>query len=159
MLLITLAFLGCVPTVSLKSAQLRGPTPQGVRFDAMIAVENPNTFDVEIRAVRANVRMANVRGYLPVFVEPKIWIQAGRTAYVAVPIIVPWGMIPQIVAQTVTQPKVAYTVVGRADVIASRAFRIDQSNYEFDEEGELPRSFFVSVGRGPGPFGLGLGMQ
>ena len=153
---VALAALGCVPTVELKSAALRGPQPAGVQFDAMLAVHNPNTFDIEVRAVRANVRIENVRGYVPVYTEPRVWIPAGRTMIVAVPVTIPWAMVPQIAAATVTQTKVPFNVIGNADVTATRAFRIERDMYEFDEEGELPRAMFLQVGGG-GPFTLGWG--
>lgn len=157
LLFIALTAFGCVPTVQLKSAALRGPQPAGVRFDALLAVNNPNAFDVEVRAVRANARIENVRGYVPIFVEPRQWIQAGRTMVISVPITIPWTMVPQILAATVTQSKVTYHVIGNADVTATRAFRIEQDMYEFDEEGELPRSMFVTIGGAGGPFTIGIG--
>ncbi|NUP04564.1 MAG: LEA type 2 family protein [Polyangiaceae bacterium] len=156
LLFVALTAIGCVPEVQLKSAALRGATPTGVRFDAMLAIHNPNTFDVEVREVRANVRMENVRGYLPVQVSPQVWIPSNSTRVVAVPITVPWAMAPQILAATVTQPKVAYNVIGTADITATSGMKLRIDMYEFDEEGELPRSMFVQIGGG-GPFTIGLG--
>lgn len=155
LILVALTALGCVPAVQLKSAQLKGPTPTGVRFDCLMAVENPNTFDLEVRAVRANVRIENVRGYVPVYTEPRTWIPAGRTVIVAVPITIPYAMVPSILAATVRDPKVTYTVIGNADVTATRAFRIEQDMYQFDEEGTLPRSLFLNAGSG----GISIGTR
>lgn len=158
LLLFALAAMGCVPTVQLKSATLRGPSPTGVRFDAVLSVENPNTFDVEITAVRANVRMENVRGYVPVYFEPRVWVPAGRKVLIPVPVTVPWAMVPQIVAATVSQPSVPFTVIGNADVVATRSLRINRNMYEFEEDGELPRSLFLQVGGSGGIFPtLGIG--
>lgn len=156
-IVLALSLVGCVPTVQLKSALLRGPVPTGVRFDAMLSIDNPNTFDIQVRTVRANVRMENVRGYIPVYFEPQMWIPANRKVMVALPVTVPWTMVPQILSASVSRPKVSYQVIGNADVTASRAFRIDRSAYEFDEDGELPRSMFLQIGGNQGPFVFGVG--
>jgi hypothetical protein len=145
LIFVALTALGCVPAVQLKSAQLKGPTTTGVRFDCLMAVENPNAFDVEVRAVRANVRIENVRGYVPVYAEPRTWVPAGRTVIIAVPVTIPYAMVPSILSATVRDPKVTYNVIGNADVTATRAFRIEQDMYQFDEEGTLPRSLFLNV--------------
>ncbi len=150
-----LALVGCEPAVQLKSATLRGAGPTGLAFDAMLSIDNPNVFDVQVRAVRANVKVEDVRGYVPVYATPNTWIPAGRKMIVAVPVVIPWGMVPQIVAATVSQAKVEYTVTGNADITATRAFAIDRDMYEFDQDGEIPRGFFLNVGMGGINLGLG----
>jgi hypothetical protein len=72
-----------------------------------------------------------------------------------VPIILPWQMIAPVIAATVGNSKVTYYVSGTADVTATRAFAIDRDEYEFDEEGELPRSFLMKVGVGGFQIGIG----
>ncbi len=150
-----LALMGCEPAVQLRSATLRGASPAGLQFDAVLSIENPNVFDVQVRAVRANARMGKVGGYIPVNATPNTWIPAGKKMLVPVPIVVPWSMLPSIVAATVTQPKVEYTVIGYADITATRAFAIDRDMYKFDETGEIPRGFFMNVGSGGINLGIG----
>jgi hypothetical protein len=147
--------VACQPAVTLRSATLRGATPTGVAFDAVMAVENPNLFDIEVRAIRANAKLEGVRGVVPVYVEPHTWIPAGRTVLIPVPIILPWQMIAPVIAATVGNSKVTYYVSGTADVTATRAFAIDRDEYEFDEEGELPRGFLMKVGVGGFQIGIG----
>lgn len=155
-LLLTLAALaGCEPAVQLRTANLRGATPNGIALDAVLSVENPNVFDVQIRAVRANAKIDKVRGFIPVYVEPNAWIPAGRKVLITVPIIIPWNYLPAILAATVSDSVVTYTVTGNADVTATRAFAIDRDMYKFDEEGEIPRGFFVRMGQGGISFGMG----
>lgn len=147
--------VSCVPAVQLRSATLKGAGPTGVSFDAVMAVENPNVFDVEVKAVRANARLEGVKGNIPVSITPNVWIPAGRTVLIPVPITLPWQMIPPVLAATVGDAKVTYYVIGTADVVATRMFAIDRDMYEFDEEGELPRGFLLKVGTGG--FSIGIG--
>jgi hypothetical protein len=154
-LALSLCLVGCQPAVTLHSALLRGPTPSGVAFEAVMAVENPNLFDVEVRAIRANAKLEGVRGVVPVYVEPHTWIPAGRTVFINVPITLPWQMIAPVIAATVGNSKVTYYVSGSADVTATRAFAIDRDEYKFDEEGELPRGFLMKVGVGGFQIGIG----
>lgn len=146
---------GCEPAVALRTANLRGATPTGIALDAVLSVENPNVFDVQIRAVRANAQIDKVRGFIPVYVEPNAWIPAGRRGLITVPIIIPWTMLPAILAATISDSTVTYMVKGSADVTATRAFAIDRDMYKFDEEGEIPRGFFVRMGQGGISFGMG----
>lgn len=150
-----LALMGCEPAVQLRSATLRGASPAGLQFDAVLSIDNPNVFDVQVRGVRANARMAKVGGFIPINVTPNTWIPAGRKMLIPVPIVIPWTMLPSIVAATISQPKVEYQVIGYADITASRAFAIDRDMYKFDEEGEIPRGFFLNVGSGGINLGIG----
>lgn len=154
-LALSLCLVGCQPAVTLHSATLRGATPTGVSFDAVMAVENPNLFDIKVRAIRANAKLDGVRGVVPVYVEPHTWIPAKRTILIPVPITLPWQMIPPVIAATVGNSKVTYHVSGTADVTATQAFAIDRDEYEFDEEGELPRGFLMKVGVGGFQIGVG----
>lgn len=141
-----LAATGCsTPSVTLKNAAMRGAEVDGLRFDAMLEVHNPNNFDVQVRAVRANVHVENVVNPLPVIVSPNVWVRANQSAVVAVPIKVPWGAVPRIVATTVSQSTVGFRVAGNADVTATSTFKIQQDGYRFNEEGELPRGLFVRL--------------
>lgn len=142
----SLLAMGCsTPSVSLKNAAVRGAEVDGLRFDAMLEVHNPNNFDVQVRAVRANVHVENVAAPLPVIVSPNVWVRANTKAMVAVPIKVPWGAVPRILATTVSQSTVGFRVAGNADVTATSTFQIRQDGYRFNEEGELPRGIFLRL--------------
>lgn len=120
---------------------LQGVTTQGPRFDAVMIFDNPNGFDVQVRTVRANVRIGT--STIPVLCEPNVWIPADGAATVAVPVTVPWGAVPALATQVAVGAQIRYTIVGNADVTASRALEIDRNAYSFNEEGVLPQSIFV----------------
>jgi hypothetical protein len=149
-----LTLVGCAPTVQLKTAVLQGGSFEGARFDAILAFENPNTFDVQVRTVRANVRVDGIAQPIPVTFAPNVWIPAGRTVNIAVPVTVPWTVVPPLAVMTLSGTDVDYRIVGRADVTATRAYEIDQNNYAFNEEGTVPKNVFIRVGA---PFTIGLG--
>ncbi|NUP04985.1 MAG: LEA type 2 family protein [Polyangiaceae bacterium] len=153
-LLVAACMGGCTPSVQLKSAVLQGATLQGPRFDAVLAFDNPNAFDLQVRAVRANVRVGAAT--IPVIYEPNVWIPANQTVNISVPVTVPWTAVPTLAGQVVTASSVAYTIAGNADVTASRALQIDSDAYRFNEEGTLPRSIFLQTGGGL-PLTLGVG--
>lgn len=156
---VALGLAGCqTPSVTLRNATARSPGFDGVHFDATLAVHNPNGFDVQVRAVRANVRIENIPTALPVIYSPNVWIPADQTVYVSVPVSVPWTMVPSVLAQTVTKSKVNFRVMGNADVTATQLFKIEQDGYRFNEQGELPRGMFLLIGgqsRPPVTFGMG----
>jgi len=139
---VALGLAGCqTPSVTLRNATARSPG-----------------FDVQVRAVRANVRIENIPTALPVIYSPNVWIPADQTVYVSVPVSVPWTMVPSVLAQTVTKSKVNFRVMGNADVTATQLFKIEQDGYRFNEQGELPRGMFLLIGgqsRPPVTFGMG----
>lgn len=146
---------GCsTPSVQVKSAVLQSATPQGPRFDALLAIENPNSFDIQVRAVRANVRVAGAT--IPVVVQPNVWVPADGTASVAVPVTIPWSAVPPLGVGAVTQSQIPYTITGNADVTASRSLDIDYDAYRFAHQGTLPRSVFVTTGTKL-PLSIGIG--
>jgi len=152
------ALSGCTPSVQLRTATLRSASPEGPQFDAVLAVKNTNPFDVQVRMVRASVTVGENPMRIPVQFDSGVWIRAHQTAYVAVPVTVPWGMTPTLALSTLSPKPVPFRIVGEADVTATNTFRIERNAYEFDEEGELPRNVFVrqQVG-GIFPITLGVG--
>jgi hypothetical protein len=152
LLVCLVALVGCTPTVSLKAATLQGVSVTGPRFESVLAFHNPNSFDIQVRAVRANVRVGTAT--IPVVHAPNVWIPANRTVNISVPVTVPWTAVPGTTANVAMNSEIAYTIRGNADVTASRALAIDQDTYRFDEEGTLPRSFFVQTNGG---FPIGIG--
>lgn len=154
-----LGLSGCAtPAVNLQSATLSGAAVDGARFNAILAIDNPNAFDIQVRAVRANVRIEGSNAVIPIMYQPDVWIPAGRVVQVALPITVPWSLIPRVLASTATGTEVPFTVIGNADITATRAFQIDRDQYAFNEEGTLPRSFFLQVG-GTSVLSIGLGQR
>ena len=148
---------GCTPSVQLKSAVLQGGSYQGARFDAVMTFENPNSFDIQIKTVRANVRVDGIPQPIPVHFEPNVWLPAGKTVNIAVPVTIPWAIIPPLAIKTLMSDEVPFRIVGRADVVATRAFKIDNDNYAFNEEGTVPKRMFLQAGGGA-PIMVGLGI-
>jgi LEA14-like dessication related protein len=147
---------GCAPTIGVHHTEVRGPSAEGLNIVVHLTVDNDNPFDIEIRNVRAQVTLEG-RWALPTIDAPqKRWLPANKRSRVAVPITIPWGTLPGVLAATASQSEVAYRIRGRADVVASRSMRIDKSNYAIDDEGTIPRSkLSVSApGGGAVPGGL-----
>ncbi|MFO0550245.1 MAG: LEA type 2 family protein [Polyangiaceae bacterium] len=149
------ALVGCTPTVSLRGAVFRGVSLTGANFDANLEIHNPNTFDVQVRSVRANVIIENVPGPIPIDAKPERWVPAGQSATVAVPFTVMWTQVPTVLASTLSATEVNYRVVGRADVTATQTFQIEKDAYKFEQEGTLPRRVFVGIS--PNGFSFGVG--
>ncbi len=145
---------GCVPTVELRAATVRGPSPGGLQFDAVLAIDNPNTFDVSVENIDGTIRIEGVRGLVPMHAQPHVWCRAGRRTIVQVPVIVPYAMIPQIIATSVSNPTVKFNMVGRARVLATSTYRWQQV-HDIDQDGELPRNMFLQFGGGS-PWTVGV---
>lgn len=139
---------GCTPVVSLHHTEVRGLSSSGLALVAVMEVENENAFDVEVRGVRADVTIAGRYRLEPIDVQPHKWIPADGKVKVAVPVTVPWSIVPGLLAETVSASHVPYRVHGTADVTASRSLRVKRSHYPIDQEGEIPRSSFARGGGG-----------
>jgi hypothetical protein len=145
---------GCVtkPVLELHSARLSSATPQGVGLDVYLQVNNKNAFDVQVRNVRCNVVIAKRFRLPPLQFSPNQWLPAGKATLVRVPMVVPWPMVPPLLAATVGFETLTYRVTGAADVTAVRLLGIQRNDYPVDEEGEVPRlALVIAAGRG-GPF-------
>jgi LEA14-like dessication related protein len=148
---LSLAFAsGCVskPVIALHHADLKEVSLQGLDLKVVIQIHNPNAYDVEVRAVHAQVTIAGKYKLEPMDLQPNKWLPAGETTLIAVPVYIPWPMVPGLIAETLGTPDVKYRVQGSADVTATRTFGIEKNNYPLDEEASLPRQVFVDLSSG-----------
>jgi hypothetical protein len=152
----TLAY-GCVskPTMRLHHAEVSGvqigfPPQLGIVVTSVVEVTNPNSYDVAIRAVRGTATLAD-RYAMPVEWSPGgdgVWLPADRKTLVRVPTTVPVGLAVQIVRESFATPLIPFRIVGKADVTASRTFKIEKDDYEIDERGTLSREQIEASMRG-----------
>jgi LEA14-like dessication related protein len=139
--------VGCVskPTMTLHHAELQGVSPAGIAMNVVLAVANDNVFDVQVRTVDVDVTVARQAAGRFNLV-PNLWLPAGKTTLLGVPVVLPWSLLPAILSESLSAGVVKYHVRGYADVTATRALEIEKDGYQINEEGELPRSLFLSLG-------------
>ena len=148
---------GCVtkPALSVHHAEFRGLSAFGLGVAIVLQVRNDNGYDVQVRNVHVNLAFGS-RGYPlgPIDFAPNQWLGSNQTTFVAVPVTIPWAMIPALVGETAGSYAIPYHVTGFADVTATRAFGIDRNNYPVDESGSIPRQMVVDATRNslPIPF-------
>lgn len=160
----TLAFAtGCAkkPTMKLNHAEVSGvqvgfPPSLGVLMTVVVDVYNPNGYDVAVRAMRGQVVFAD-KYTLPVeFQAPPdgVWLASDTTTPVRVPVSLPVPLALQLLREVYTTPTIPFRIQGRADVTASRTFKIEKDNYEVDEPGMISRQQVEAAVQGaffPGP--------
>lgn len=134
------------PEVKLHHAEVRAASLYGLGMEVFLVVDNTNSYDIQLRSIRATVTLA--RQY-PVALQfsPNRWLPANQATIVAVPMTVPWAMLPGLVAASAGSLTVPYTVRGSADVTAIRSVGIESDDYPVDEEGTIPRQAFVDAAR------------
>ncbi len=144
-----LASSGCVskPTMQLHHAEIRSAGPAGIGMVIFLKVHNDNSFDVEVRNVRVNVVLAGRHHLPPLAYSPNQWLPAGKTTLVAAPMIIPWIMVPPLLAETAASPNISYRCTGSADVTAIRSVGIKSDNQPVDETGSVPRMAIVDAAR------------
>ncbi|HVJ90729.1 MAG TPA: LEA type 2 family protein [Labilithrix sp.] len=138
---------GCAkrPTMKVHHAEMQGvrlgfPPTLAVQMTVVMDVYNPNKYDVAIRAVRGTVTFHD-RYSMPIDFRAGgegIWLGADRTTQVRVPTAVPVDLALTITRDALTGV-VPYRVVGKADVTATRSFKIEADDYSVDERGEISR--------------------
>lgn len=143
-----LASEGCAkkPTMKLNHAEVSGvqlgfPLQFGVVMTCVVDVSNPNSYDVAIRAMRGQVVFAD-RYTLPIDFRPGgegVWLAASNTTSVRVPVNVPVDLAVRLLREAYTSPEIPFRMTGRADVTATRTFKIEKDDYEVDEKGVVSR--------------------
>ncbi len=147
--LIALTQVGCAkkPTMHLNHAEVQGVTigfpPQlGVMMSVVIDVYNPNSYDVAVRAMRGQVVFAE---RYPLAVDFRdqtgegLWLPADKTTPIRVPISVPVQLAVQLMREATNVPTIPFKLTGKADVTATRTFKIEKDDYEVDETGSITR--------------------
>lgn len=130
--------------------QLGFPPQLGVMMTSVVDVKNPNSYDVAIRAMRGNVVIAD-KYTLPIQWNPGgegVWLPADQVTQVRVPVVVPVQLAMQIVREAYTSPTIPFRITGRADVTATRTFKLEKDDYEVDEHGEISREQVEASMRG-----------
>lgn len=146
---------GCVhkPTMHLDHAEISGvqlatlPPSLGIVMTVVLDVYNPNSYDVAVRAVRGQTVFA---GQFPLAVSYQappdgVWMPAGQTTQVRVPVTMPVQLALALVQQGMTVPTIQYHFTGSADVTATRSFQIEKDNYSVDEDGTITRDQMMAV--------------
>jgi hypothetical protein len=145
---LALTSTACVskPTMKLNHADISGvrvsfPPSVGVLMTVVIDVYNPNSYDVAVRAVRGQVLMGN-RYSMPVDFKANgdgVWLPSGRTTSIGVPVDVPVNIGLAVVKEAYMSPSIPYRFSGRADVTATRTFKLERDDYAVDETGFISR--------------------
>lgn len=141
---------GCVskPVLVLDHAELASASFQGLGLVVVLRVTNPNSYDVAVRNVHVQVTIAGRYPIAPIDVQPNQWLPSNATSRLAVPVVIPWQVIPALVSETLGSPVVTYHVKGSVDVTAVRILGIERNNYPVDEQGSLPRQMFIDASSG-----------
>jgi hypothetical protein len=134
------------PTMKVHHAEVSGvqfgfPPQLAVQMTVVLDVYNPNSYDVAVRAMRGTVTF-HEKYTVPIdFRAPGegVWLTSKATTQVRVPQAVPIDLALRITREAITGT-VPYRVVGKADVTATRSFKIESDDYSVDEKGEIARS-------------------
>jgi len=149
------ACIACVhkPEMHLDHAEISGvqlatmPPSLGIVMVVVINVLNPNSYDVAVRGVRGQALLANQYPLPVTFQAPPdgLWLPAGQTTAVRVPITVPIQLAIALVQQGMASPTIPYRFTGTADVTATRTFQLEKDNYSVDETGTITRADMMNV--------------
>jgi hypothetical protein len=160
---IALFSTGCAskPTMKLNHAEVQGVTigfpPQlGIMMMMVLDVTNPNSYDVAVRAMRGQVMFAEK---YPLAIDFRdqgdgLWLPADKTTTIRVPISVPVQLAVQLMRESAQNPTIPFKLTGKADVTATRTFKIEKDNYEVDETGSVTRDQMAMAVRSIFPLGL-----
>jgi hypothetical protein len=145
------AAAGCVeqPSITLHHAEVQGVSAFGVNLTVMLQVHNSNGYDVQVRRVNCNVTFGQRGAVLgPIDFSPNVWLRAGMTTLVAVPVSLPWTLVPALMAESNGQYGIPYQIHGVADVTATSSFNIQRNDYPIHDSGFVPRQTVVDATRG-----------
>ena len=161
-LLLSASVVGCAkkPTMALRQASVSGvqvgfPPSLGIVMNAVLDVHNPNGYDVAIRAMRGTVVFAN-RFTLPVDYRAPgdgLWLAADATTTVQVPVAIPVDLALALLRESQMAMQIPFRLTGRADVTATRTFKLEKDDYEVDETGYLSRAQIDQTMRSALPWG------
>lgn len=153
-LAVALALTACVhkPTMQLHHAEISNAGPNGIGMTVYLTVNNPNSFDVQVRNVRVQSTVAGRWTLPPVAYSPNQWLPADGSTVVAAPVVIPWVLVMPLLAETAARPDIPYRVQGAVDVTAIRSLGVRSDNYPVDENGSIPRFAVLQAARGMFPF-------
>ena len=144
-----LATPGCVtkPTVMLDHADIRSASLGGLGIQVFLKVTNPNVFDVQARNVNVTVTIGRGFKLRPIVLSPNSWLPSQQTTVLTVPVVIPWEIVPGVIAESLGSPSVRYHIEGTVDVTAVRALDIQKDNYPVSEDGSVPRQMMIDTAR------------
>ncbi len=153
-LAMALATPACVskPTMELHDARVQTASPAGIGMDVYLKVRNKNRFDIQVRNVRVDVTIASRHRLPPVQFSPNQWLRSKSTSLVRVPMIIPWPMVPVVLAESARSPMIPYRVRGAVDVTGTSSFRVKKNNHPVDESGQIPRQALLMAAQSLNPF-------
>lgn len=134
------------PTMKLDHAEVSGvrfgfPPSLGVLMNIVVAVDNPNSYDIAVRAVRGQVVLAN-RYALPVSFRAQgngVWLRSNSISRMAVPVDIPVQLAMELLRDGMASPTITYRFTGRADVTATSTFQLEKDDYSVNEWGLVTR--------------------
>jgi hypothetical protein len=124
----------------------------------VVDVYNPNSYDVAVRAMRGTCTLAE---RYPLEINFQIpgegaWLPANQTTPLRVPVNIPVQLGTQLLREAYTATTIPFKITGRADVTATRTFKIEKDDYVVDERGEMSRQQMEDAMRSVfNPFGMG----
>lgn len=140
------------PTMQLDHAQVSSVAPAGIYMTIFLKVNNPNSFDVQVRNVRVQSTIQGRWTLPPVNYSPDQWLPADGTTIVQAPVLIPWMYVMPLLAETAASPSITYRAQGSVDVTAIRSIGIKSDNYPVDETGSIPRAAVLQAARTTFPF-------
>lgn len=140
------------PKMELHHAEVRTAGPMGIGLEVFLRVNNPNSFDVQVRNVRVQTVLQGRHQLPPVAYSPNAWLPADGSVIVSSPVLIPWPLVGPLLAETAMSPTIDYRVRGEADVTAIRSLGIRVDKHPVDEEGTIPRIAVLQAARSMSPF-------
>jgi LEA14-like dessication related protein len=133
---------GCAtkPRIALHHAEIRSASLFGIGLSVVMSVDNPNSFDLEVRNVRVTVTFADRYSLPEIMYSPNQWLPAGKTTLVRVPVTIPFAMVPNLVSATASAPSLKYHVSGSVDLTATSSLEVEKDNYPIDEDGSIQQA-------------------
>src|SRR5581483_5118724 len=134
--------LGCTihvetPRLTVRSMDFRGIDSNGLAFHVSFAAYNPNTFELALHDMNAQLYLENNPAGSSVTTLP-VTLPPQREVTVDADVVVPWSGAPSYLLTAASQPMVNYTLSGTVRV--EHYLSITTS---FQYQGTMPRSFFL----------------
>jgi hypothetical protein len=141
------------PTMRLNHAEISGvtmatlPPSLNILMTVVLDVQNPNSYDVAVRAVRGQTVFSDQYPLNVTYQAPPdgLWLPAGQTTSIRVPMTVPLQLAMILVQQAMTTQVIGYHFIGKADVTATRTFQLEKDNYAIDARGSITRDQMAAV--------------
>lgn len=137
------------PKMAIHHAEVTGvqlglPLSVGVNLNIVLAVYNPNSFDIQIRSFNGQA-VVNNRYPFYVNIAPNLWLPSKQTVLMTVPVTMPASAAMQIMSETLNSPAVPYRVTGKANVTATSSLGVKVDDVEVDEQGLIQRQAVVEA--------------